>query len=66
MAHKRKGGDAMKNNSETGRRDQRPPVVHMTEEDRADLQRFRELAEKMRPEEKRTVIRQMLEKADTP
>lgn len=56
----------MKNNSETGRRDQRPPVVHMTEEDRADLQRFRELAEKMRPEEKRTVIRQMLEKADTP
>lgn len=56
----------MKKNSETGRRDQRPPVVHMTQEDQADLQRFRDLLERMRPEEKRAVIHQMLEKADTP
>lgn len=56
----------MKKNSETGRRDQRPPVVHMTQEDRADLQRFRELLKGMGPEEKRTIIHRMLEKADTP
>ena len=56
----------MKNKSDTGRRDQRPPVVHITQEDQADLQRFRELIKRMGTEEKRVVIHQMLEKADTP
>lgn len=56
----------MKKRTGTSGGDKRPPAVHMSEEDKADLQQFRELAARMGPKQKQAVIHQMLAKPGTP
>ncbi len=43
-----------------------PPAIHISERDRADLERFRAAAAKLTAKQKGEVIRQMLGKPDTP
>lgn len=56
----------MKKRTQTDRGAPCSPAIHMSEEDKADLQRFRELAARMGPKQKQAVILQMLVKPGTP
>lgn len=61
---KRKGAGEMIDKS--GRGAGFSPALHMTEQDRADLERFRTALVRLDPRQKKQVIDLMLGKPDTP
>lgn len=56
----------MKTNEESARKGKRPPEMHISQQNKTDLERFRAAAAKLTARQRMAVIRQMLEKPDIP
>lgn len=63
---RKKGAGEMSRGQVDSDRKGAPPALHISERDRADLERFRAAAAKLNAKQKGEVIRQMLGKPDTP